>query len=124
MTNKPLVTTMHGTDVRLARVVAFSRPAFRHVLHRSTAVTAVSRWLADEAREIVSAPLPAVAPMPVATELFTPGGSREPKRLLFVGRLNKQKLLERPRNPIRRDFPAAEGIGKQNRILDTRRFCV
>ena len=50
MSNKPLVTTLHGSDVRLARSVAFSRPAFRHVLNHSAAVTAVSRWLADEAQ--------------------------------------------------------------------------
>jgi glycosyltransferase involved in cell wall biosynthesis len=94
MANKPLVTTLHGTDVRLARSVAFSRPAFRHVLNHSAAVTAVSRWLADEAREVVSMSTPLVAPMPVAAELFSPGGSRESARLLFVGRLNKQKGIE------------------------------
>lgn len=94
MSHKPLVTTMHGTDVRLARAVAFSRPAFRHVLHNSAAVTAVSRWLAKEAQEVVSAPAPLVAPMPVATSLFTPGGKRHDDRLLFVGRLNKQKGIE------------------------------
>jgi glycosyltransferase involved in cell wall biosynthesis len=96
MSNKPLVTTLHGTDVRLARAVAFSRPAFRHVLLRSVAVTAVSRWLAAEAHEIVSTVNPTVAPMPVATDLFSPGGngSRAEKRLLFVGRLNKQKGIE------------------------------
>jgi len=94
MANKPLVTTLHGTDVRLAQSVAFSRPAFRHVLHHSAAVTAVSRWLANEAREVVSAPAPLVAPMPVASDLFSPGGSRERNRLLFVGRLNKQKGIE------------------------------
>jgi glycosyltransferase involved in cell wall biosynthesis len=94
LANKPLVTTLHGTDVRLARSVAFSRPAFRHVMHHSAAVTAVSRWLAEEAREVVSAPMPMVAPMPVAAELFSPGGSRSDKRLLFVGRLNKQKGIE------------------------------
>ena len=94
MSNKPLVTTLHGTDVRLARSVAFLRPAFRHVLHRSAAVTAVSRWLATETREIVSAPPPTVAPMPVAVDLFSPGGSRQANRLLFVGRLNKQKGIE------------------------------
>src|SRR6185369_5745769 len=94
MSHKPLVTTLHGTDVRLARSVAFSRPAFRHVMHHSAAVTAVSRWLAAEAQEVVSAPTPVVAPMPVAVELFSPGGKREQNRLLFVGRLNKQKGIE------------------------------
>ena len=29
--------------------------------------------------------------MPVATELFSPGGNRDPNRLLFVGRLTAQK---------------------------------
>ncbi|HEY6827763.1 MAG TPA: glycosyltransferase [Gemmatimonadaceae bacterium] len=94
MSNKPLVTTLHGSDVRLARAVAFSRPAFRHVLHRSAAVTAVSRWLASEAQEVVAAPRAIVAPMPVATDLFGPGGQRQTDRLLFVGRLNKQKGIE------------------------------
>lgn len=94
MSNKPLVTTLHGSDVRLARAVAFSRPAFRHVMHRSAAVTAVSHWLASEAHEVVSAPRPIVAPMPVATDLFGPGGQRQADRLLFVGRLNEQKGIE------------------------------
>jgi glycosyltransferase involved in cell wall biosynthesis len=94
LTNKPLVTTLHGSDVRLARTVAFARPGFRHVMHRSTVVTAVSRWLASEAQQVVSAPAPIVAPMPVAVDLFTPGGKRSRDRLLFVGRLNKQKGIE------------------------------
>jgi glycosyltransferase involved in cell wall biosynthesis len=34
---------------------------------------------------------PIVSPMPVATHLFTPGGKRHERRLLFVGRLNAQK---------------------------------
>ena len=94
MARKPLVTTLHGTDVRLARSVAFSRPAFRHVITNSAAVTAVSRWLATEAQAVVSSPAPIVAPMPVATELFSPGDERHANRLLFVGRLNKQKGVE------------------------------
>jgi len=57
-------------------------------------VTAVSRWLASEAAEVVSAPTPVVAPMPVATDLFSPNGTRRRNRLLFVGRLNKQKGVE------------------------------
>jgi glycosyltransferase involved in cell wall biosynthesis len=63
-------------------------------MHHSTVVTAVSRWLAAEATEVVSGSTPVVAPMPVATDLFTPGGTRHQNRLLFVGRLNKQKGIE------------------------------
>ncbi|PYO47786.1 MAG: hypothetical protein DMD72_09270, partial [Gemmatimonadetes bacterium] len=65
----PLVTTLHGTDVRLARTVGVAKPLFSHVLKRSAAVTTVSRWLKEE------------------TE-------RDGARLLFVGRLNDQKGLE------------------------------
>ncbi len=96
MSDKPLVTTLHGTDVRLARTVAFSRPGFRHVLQHSAKVTAVSQFLANEARKVVSTSAPEVAPMPVATDLFSPSsnGARKPDRLLFVGRLNVQKGIE------------------------------
>ena len=95
LSNTPLVTTMHGTDIRIARSVAMSRPAFRHVLQRSAVTTAVSQWLAHETRALVSAAAPIVAPMPVSTELFTPGsGQRKAKSLLFVGRLTKQKGVD------------------------------
>jgi glycosyltransferase involved in cell wall biosynthesis len=96
MSDKPLVTTLHGTDVRLARTVAFSRPGFRHVLQHSAAVTAVSQFLAEEAQKVVSTSAPQVAPMPVATNLFSPSqnGGRKQDRLLFVGRLNAQKGIE------------------------------
>jgi glycosyltransferase involved in cell wall biosynthesis len=92
MSGVPLVTTLHGTDVRMARNIVVSRPAFRHVLQQSSAVTAVSHWLAAEAQAIVSIRPPLVAPMPVATELFEPAPSSErARRLLFVGRLTAQK---------------------------------
>src|ERR1051325_9642547 len=95
LSNTPLVTTLHGTDVRIARSVAMSRPAFRHVLQNSNAVTAVSRWLANEAESLVSTKAPVVAPMPVAVELFSPDGSgRRNDTLLFVGRLTKQKGID------------------------------
>ena len=90
----PLVTTLHGTDVRLARGTAMARPLFRRVLQQSSAVTTVSRWLAHEVESLVSGVHAAVAPMPVATDLFSPGGAREPNRLLFVGRLTTQKGIE------------------------------
>lgn len=94
LSRTPLVTTLHGSDVRIARSVSVSRPAFRHVLKHSAATTAVSRWLAHEAQALVSATAPVVAPMPVATDLFTPGGTRRSNSLLFVGKLSRQKGLD------------------------------
>lgn len=87
----PLVTTLHGSDVRLARDAGVARLPFRHVAAGSAAVTAVSRWLADETQRIVPEARPVVAPMPVDAALFAPDGAREPGRLLFVGRLVRQK---------------------------------
>ena len=90
----PLVTTLHGTDVRLARNVGVAKPLFGHVLKHSAAVTTVSHWLKEETEALVPGVHPTVAPMPVATDLFGPGGSRDGQRLLFVGRLTTQKGLE------------------------------
>ncbi len=87
----PLVTTMHGSDVRLARAKHFARPLFRHVMKQSRAVTTVSRWLADEVADIAPATRVTVAPMPVSTSTFAPQAGSVRDRLLFVGRLNAQK---------------------------------
>ena len=89
----PLVTTLHGTDVRLAKSVNASRPFFRSVMKHSAKVTTVSSWLASEVSAIAPGVVPLVAPMPAATERFTPGGQRESARFLFAGRLNEQKGL-------------------------------
>jgi Glycosyltransferase len=90
----PLVTTLHGTDVRLARTIGVAKPLFSHVLKHSAAVTAVSSWLREEAEQLAPGNNVTVAPMPVATELFSPDGQRESQHLLFVGRLTGQKGLE------------------------------
>src|SRR6266566_438899 len=94
LSHVPLVTTLHGTDVRLARTVGVAKPLFGHVLKHSSAVTTVSRWLKEETEALVPGVDPTVAPMPVATELFGPGDSRDGQRLLFVGRLTIQKGVE------------------------------
>ena len=92
-TGTPLITTMHGSDVRFARDIPASRPMFRQVMQRSSRVTVVSRWLGAEATAVMPGLAPIVAPMPVATERFTPGGRKHDNRFLFVGRLNEQKGL-------------------------------
>jgi glycosyltransferase involved in cell wall biosynthesis len=87
----PLVTTLHGSDLRLAQDVKIATRLFRHVMARSTAVTTVSRWLKEGTEALAPGTRPVVAPMPVLPDLFAPGGRREPNRLLFVGKLNPQK---------------------------------
>jgi len=91
MAGVPLITTLHGSDVRLARTAVGARPVFRHVLRHSAVVTAVSNWLAGEAGAVLPNVKPVVAPMPVDTAMFTPGNGRSTDRVLFVGRLNAQK---------------------------------
>src|SRR6266508_1468907 len=92
---RPLVTTLHGTDVRLARTRPAARAACARVLRASAAITTVSTWLRDEV--VAFAPDRAdrirIAPMPVDEALFSPGD--EPRtELLFVGRLDSQKGAE------------------------------
>lgn len=94
MSHRPLVTTLHGTDVRLARSVATSRPLFRHVLQHSAAITTVSTWLSNEVRKLVPSSNPDVLPMPAATDTFVPRQGREKAKLLFVGRLTPQKGVD------------------------------
>lgn len=91
----PYVTTLHGSDLRLATTVPFGRRLFGHVAARAGAVTAVSSWLARGAESIAPGCAVAVAPMPVLTDLFHSGGTREPDLLLFVGKLTEQKGLAR-----------------------------
>jgi glycosyltransferase involved in cell wall biosynthesis len=92
LSSRPLVTTMHGSDVRLARRSAWAPMLFRRVMAKSAAVTAVSSYLAAEAAEMSAGLNVTVEPMPVDVELFSPGAApRSATRLLFVGRLNKQK---------------------------------
>jgi glycosyltransferase involved in cell wall biosynthesis len=90
----PAVTTLHGSDVRLARGRGWASALFRRIIARSAAVTAVSTFLADEARAMAPELKATVEPMPVNVELFTPGGERQRARFLFVGRLNAQKGVD------------------------------
>jgi glycosyltransferase involved in cell wall biosynthesis len=96
-TGRPLVTTLHGTDVRLARGRPAARAACARVLRASAGVTAVSGWLAGQAAELAPelAGRVVVAPMPVDDHAFSPGPAARPRdALLFVGRLDRQKGAE------------------------------
>jgi glycosyltransferase involved in cell wall biosynthesis len=94
-TRLPFVTTLHGSDLRLATTFPFGRGLFARVAREGRAMTAVSTWLARGAEELAPGRSVAVAPMPVLTDLFHPGGSRESDLMLFVGKLTEQKGLAR-----------------------------
>jgi glycosyltransferase involved in cell wall biosynthesis len=91
---RPLVTTVHGTDVRLAGANPVVRTLVARALAASAVVTTVSAWLADQVKRIApqAAGRVRVAPMPVDERLFTPPPAGAPREgLLFVGRLDRQK---------------------------------
>jgi glycosyltransferase involved in cell wall biosynthesis len=120
----PLVTTMHGTDVRLAKKVKLSRGAFNRVLRKSSRVTTVSRWLASEIALLSPGTNAIVAPMPVATERFGPGGSRERNRFLFAGRLNPQKGLDHLLRAFAamRDLAMLDVVGEGNSAAELKQL--
>jgi glycosyltransferase involved in cell wall biosynthesis len=94
-TGLPFVTTLHGSDLRLASSFPMGPGLFRQVAGRARAITAVSSWLARGAEEFAPAHAVTVAPMPVLTGLFHPGEGRQQNLLLFVGKLTEQKGLAR-----------------------------
>lgn len=107
----PLVTTMHGSDIRLLDGATATR-LFRVVARRSAEMTAVSSWLAGRARE-VSGRIIEVAPMPVRVASFPPGPATRPQRLLFVGKLTEQKGLHHLLDALARcvSKPTLEVVG-------------
>ncbi|HEY5086014.1 MAG TPA: glycosyltransferase [Gemmatimonadaceae bacterium] len=89
----PLVTTSHGTDLRLLKNRPVARPLARYVFRRSVRVTCVSEWLARQAAPLCRT-APIVVPMPVDVALFEPSNDRDANRIVFVGRLSAQKGIE------------------------------
>ena len=94
-TSLPFVTTLHGSDLRLATTFPFGRGLFARVAREGRAMTAVSTWLARGAERLAPGREVTVAPMPVLTDLLHPGESRDSDLLLFVGKLTEQKGLAR-----------------------------
>lgn len=94
----PVITTLHGSDLRLAATFPLGNRLVARVARSSAAVTAVSTWLARGAEAVAPGVQVEVAPMPVLAPLFHPSrdpASREARRLLFVGKLSEQKGLGR-----------------------------
>ncbi len=91
--SRPMVVTLHGTDVRMARKVPGGEMIMRSVLRKARIVTAASSYLADEAARIARIPrdLIPVTPMPLLgiNPVAPPAGV--PHGGVFVGRLTKQK---------------------------------
>lgn len=93
----PLLTTLHGSDIRLIQNATPAQSLARMVLNHSNKITTVSRWLSREVSRFSGQTPVVVAPMPVDPHQFPPSanGERQPNRVLFVGRLNKQKGADR-----------------------------
>lgn len=69
----------------------FVRPGISNAIASATAVTAVSRWVADIYRQEYSVPSVEVINNWVDTEFFSPVGRKRTRKLLFVGRKAWQK---------------------------------
>lgn len=87
----PLIVTSHGSDLVVAARNATGARLYRQVARRAEVMTVVSSWLGEQARALAPGITPVVAPMPIAVDLFQPSGPRDRDRLLFVGKLNRQK---------------------------------
>jgi glycosyltransferase involved in cell wall biosynthesis len=122
---KPLVVTLHGTDVELAR----RAPSLaRRVLRRARLVVCVSSFLADEARKLGAREVEVI---PNGVELPEEVGEPdEPPHALFAGRLSEEKgvleLVESARGlplvvagdgPLRDQVPEALGFVPHNEVL-------
>ena len=90
---RPLVVTLHGTDVALARSVPGARYLFRALVRNAARVTAVSSVLARQAAEAsgLAEESITVSPMPLAPHPHPPAPGRS--GVVFVGRLTKQKRV-------------------------------
>lgn len=96
-----VVTTLHGTDTTLLGRDAGYRPAIRHALMQSDAVTAVSGWLREETRRLLDFD----KPVDVIHNFFAPREARrsraEVRREL---RLKREALVLHSSNlrPVKR----------------------
>lgn len=96
---RPFVVTSHGSDVRLFDRGSWWRRAGRKVLTRAGAVTAASRFLANDLEQHAG-PFPRaveITPMPIDVSLFERGRTTPkaiPPRILYAGNLVPSKGVD------------------------------
>ena len=93
----PYVVTCHGTDVRLLDYWPVLRKVCRQVLKQASAVTAVSRFLANELTDFTGTTDVQVIRMPLDVALFSRGTGitkASPARILYVGNLVPEKGVD------------------------------
>lgn len=90
LAGKPLVVTMHGTDMELARRAPRLAGA---ALRRASVVVCVSRALADDARRLGAQDV-RVIPNGVELPAATDAAEADPPEVLFAGRLSPEKGIE------------------------------
>jgi glycosyltransferase involved in cell wall biosynthesis len=93
------LVTSHGSDVRLLENLPPARALARRVLGRASAITTVSRFLADDVRRLLPemrTPVE-VLPMPLDVAHFASGRSEvkaSPPRILYAGNLVTSKGVD------------------------------
>jgi glycosyltransferase involved in cell wall biosynthesis len=92
---RPLIVTLHGTDVALARRLPGGYWLMGTVLRRAAAVTAVSSALAEAGAQATGWPARDIAltPMPLAPTAAPVSQTEERAGAVFVGRLTAQKRV-------------------------------
>jgi len=101
---KPLIVTVHGSDVNLFAMKPHLRPDIVRSLNSVDRIICVSRSLSDTLGEIGVATKTEVIPNGIDTELFTPGNRTDAckslgldpdrPRIIFAGNFYKNKGIE------------------------------
>lgn len=95
LTGRPLIVTVHGSDLYLLQSIPWLRPLGRMIFKKAKAIITVSMYLRKTLLEMfqLDPNKVLVVPMPVDMELFKPSGdpcNRE-KKVLYAGRLDGRK---------------------------------
>ena len=97
LTGKPLVVTLHGTDIRMMEKSRILKSLAKPVLRRAKLVTVVSSFLKTKLLEynLVDEKKVLILPMPVDTTKFKPSFlmPKDKKTILCVARFTHQKGL-------------------------------